>query len=236
MGRFVITIDGMKFGNNKRYCYTEKLENIFTGIGKIISENETVLVFMSVENKYANIPVILNILNDYDKARYINGYSREIINIFTRVEVRENVGKSGYLEPVDILEKSSVMNLMADGYLPLIFAPGAPVVKNLQYYSSIDGYVQANMYSSLLATLLEADTLVIITDMPLKALNLDNDNKCDTVKIGYRELMEMQSSGYFKNTGFENMILSIIKFISKGGKKSIIIQMDGIDSRVEITN
>ncbi len=236
MGRFVIAIDGMKFGNNKIYNYTEKLENIFTSIGKIISENEAVLVFMSAENKYANIPIILNILNNYDKVRYINGYSRGIINVFTRVEVRENLEKSGYLEPVDILEKSSVMNLMADGYLPLIFAPGAPVVKNLQYYSSIDGHVQANIYSSLLATLIEADTMIIITDMPLKALNPDDDKKVATVKIGYRELSERHSSGYFENTGFEYMIMSIINFISKGGKKSIIIQMDRMDSKVEITN
>ncbi len=235
MGRFVIAIDGMEFGNNKRYSYTEKLQNIFTYIGKIISENEAVLVFMSAENKYPSIPFILNIVNNYDKARYINGYSRDIVNIFTRVEVHEIIETSSYLEPVDIPEKSSVMDLMADGYLPLIFAPGAPVVRNLQYYSSVDGHVQANMYSSLLATLLEADTMIIITDMPLKALNPD-DKKVDTVKIGYRELKEMHSSGYFKNTGFEDMIMSIINFISKGGKKSIIMQMNRIDSRIEIRN
>ncbi len=236
MSRFVIAIDGMKFGNNKRDHYRAKLQNIFTGIGKIISENEAVLVFMSAENKYSNNPVILNILNNYDKVRYINGYSRDILNVFTRVEVRENFEKSGYLEPVDILEKSSVMNLMADGYLPMIFAPGAPVVKNLQYYSSVNGHVQANMYLSLLATLIEADTMIIITGMPLMALNPNDDKEVTKVKIGYMELRERHSSGYFKNTGFENMIMSIINFISKGGKKSIIIQMNSMDSRVEITN
>ena len=256
MGRFVIAIDGVTPGRNGNYHVTERFKNIFTGTGKIISENEVALVLMNVENEYTSMPVILDTVNNYDMVKYINGYSRDIISIFTRVEVSveaEGNGNGGsntspgndagdampslkgsYLDPVDIPEKSAIMNLMADGYLPLVFAPGAPVVKNLQYYSSIDGIVEANMYLSLLATLLEADTLMVITEMPLMALDTGNRQENGRWKMSYKELREMYLSGYFKKTGMDNMIKSIISFISKGGKKSIIVPMDSMNFSVEI--
>jgi carbamate kinase len=245
MGRFVIAIDGVKPGRSGNYNVTERLKNIFTGTGKIISENEVALVLINVETKYTDLPVILDTVNNYDMVKYINGYSRDIISIFTRVEVSVQVEgnddgdampslKDSYLEPVDIPEKSAIMNLMADGYLPLVFAPGAPVIKNLQYYISIDGIVEANMYSSLLATLLEADTFMIITEMQLKALNTGNPKENGPMKMDYEELREMYLSGYFKNTGMDNMIKSIISFISKGGKRSIIVPTDSMDFSVEI--
>ena len=256
MGRFVIAIDGVKPGRSGNYNVTRSLKNIFTRTGKIISENEVTLVLMNAENGYVSMHVILDTVNNYDMVKYINGYSRDIISIFTRVEVSEPMERNGndssntqhgndaggampylkdsYLEPVDIPEKSAIMNLMADGYLPLVFAPGAPVIKNLQYYSSIDGIVEANMYSSLLATLLEADTLMVITERPLKVLNTGNRKENGPWKMGYEELREMYLSGYFKNTGMDNMIKSIISFISKGGKKSIIVPTDSMYFSVEI--
>ncbi len=258
MGRFVIAVDGVNSGRKGDYHVTRKLEGIFTDTGKIISENEVALVLMDMENKYTDMQIIPETLNNYDRVKYINGYSRDIISIFTRVEVADpqmtnGNGDSGmpysnskerqfpssrdsYLEPVDILEKSAIMALMADGYLPLIFAPGVPVVKNLQYYSCIKGIVEPNMYSSLLATLLEADTLMIITDVPIGPMNTWHNNKNGAIKINYMDLQERYVSGYYRDANLGSMIKAIISFISKGGSRSLIIPAGSMDSGIEISH
>ncbi|WMT51650.1 MAG: hypothetical protein RE471_01915 [Ferroplasma sp.] len=258
MERFVIAIDGGNSVKNGDCQITKRLEDVFAGTGKIISENEVALVLMNMENKYTDMQSILETLNNYDRVKYINGYSRDIISIFTRVEVgdpkridvNEDSGmadrnsvegphssyKGDYLEPVDILEKSAIMALMADGYLPLISAPGAPVVKNLQYYRFIKGNVDPNMYSSLLATLLEADTLMIIADVPLKSINTWHNNNGGVIKINYKDLQERYASGYYRDTGFSSMIKAIISFISKGGRRSLIIPAGSMDSGIEISH
>ncbi|WP_298279589.1 hypothetical protein [Ferroplasma sp.] len=257
MGRFVIAVDGMNPGINSDHQVTGRLESIFTSTGKIISENEVALVLMNMENTYTVMKIILDTVNNYDRVKYINGYSRDIISIFTRVEVSQPGGTDGneyssvsngkdagrplpssnasHLEPVDILEKSAIMNLMADGYLPLISAPGAPVVKNLQYYSSVKGTVESNMYSSLLATLIEADTLMVITNAPLDPLNTWHNNNSGVIKMDYMGLQEKYMSGYYKDTGLGSMIKAIISFISKGGSRSLIIPAGRMDRGIEIS-
>jgi carbamate kinase len=142
--------------------------------------------------------------------------------------------KGNYLEPIDILEKSAIMNLMADGYLPLIFAPGAAVVKNLQYYSSVEGNVESNMYSSLLATLLEADTLIMITEAPLDSINPVHNSNGGMMKINYMELQKMYISGYYKNKDLSNIIKAVLSFITKGGSRSVIMPAGSIGSGIEI--
>ena len=236
MGVFVIAIDSMKLESNTDNDITNYFEKIFAATGKIISENEVTLIFVDEKNKYTDMSLILDIINRYDMIKYINGYSRDIINVFTRVEVNKTDGKNKerYLEPVDVLEKSAIMDLMADGYLPLIFAPGVPVIKDLQYYTSVDGIIDGNLYSSLLASLLEADTFMIITNTDLTAINFGNSAINKIKKISYRELYEKYMKGYFKNADLNGVIKSVINFISRGGREAVIIRDVGFEFRIEI--
>ncbi|MEM0139720.1 MAG: carbamate kinase [Ferroplasma sp.] len=193
------------------------------------------------------------ICNAYDKIKYETGSSKDIAPIFTRTVVNENsyslkpVGRyyqtrvngsmmelpgRGYRmavrspEPVDILEKSAILSLLSDGYIPLAAGGGGmPVIKKLQYYSTYQGVVDKDLASSLLGTLISADNLIIITNVDYIYLNFGKKNQEKLEKISYGQMLEYYNTLNFEEGTIKPKIRAALDFIRKGGKSATIASL-----------
>jgi carbamate kinase len=269
MERFVIDISENISNKHKDSIKVSELEKIFTEIGQLISENEVVITCLGgmrdeqsfdakpSTNKRPLLAIPL-ITNTYDRMKYINGYSKDIIPIFIRAEVRldtvshlpdnfyyndmpenpagnlwEKHSPEKYLEPVDIPEKSAIMTMISDGYLPLIIGPGFSVIKELQYYREYPGTIGMDASSSLLATLIDANELIIITKYDVNSFNDSISIRKMSNKISYKALLDLYTAGQFTSMDMEIKIRSMLNFISKGGKKSILKSIN-LDTIIEV--
>ncbi|AAT43175.1 amino acid kinase family protein [Picrophilus oshimae] len=191
----------------------------------------------------------------YDRAKYISGISKDIITMVTRTVVNPDiytmkpVGRfydkkiddsyyyeinRGYRkrvkspEPVDILEKSAISNLMANGFLPVaVGGGGIPVVQTLQYYSGFPGVIDKDLASALLGNLIDADTLMIITGV--KNIYLDYSKKDGIIKsIDYDKMLDYYNTINFEEGTIKPKILAALKFLERGGRKVYITSIENI--------
>ncbi len=197
------------------------------------------------------------IANGYDKIKYEYGLSRDIIPVFTRTVIDENnyslkpIGKyyneklndnmvklinKGYRfavkspEPLDILEKSAISSLLADGYVPLaIGGGGVPVVRELGYYKNFYGIVDKDLASSLLGTLIDADRLIIITGVNNVYINYGKNNQKPLKKINYNQLLNYYNENQFEEGTMKPKIRAALNFIRKGGKRVNITSIENVD-------
>ncbi|WP_337859822.1 hypothetical protein [Ferroplasma sp.] len=237
MQRIVIAAVQNGSGENTENPNLTFFEEIFKEFGKTISENEIVFTYSC---KYAWYPdqsfiSISSILNTYDRIKYRAGYSRDIVPVPARVEIsrvssannalsnNKNGDRNGVNKlimepvPVDVLEKSAIMALLSDGYLPIVI-PDFPVAKELQYYSDSKESVDIYSASSLLATLIEADKLIIISE---RRLAIDNIETLKNIK--YARLRELFYNSSFKDPEMLKIIGAMLDFIYKGGKATMLI-------------
>jgi len=251
MKRIVMAIGNNYPGYNQKCGSSGLIDDIFAKSGKLISENEIVVTCGDSYTGNADTFYPVEIINAYDRVKYKYGYSKEIIAVFTRVEIRkisnpsiqtgDNYTESGipetgkteeFLEPVDIPEKSAIMTLMSDGYLPIIIGAGFPVVRELQYYNKYQGMVNNYSSSSLLGTLIEADELIIISAHKDEFEGIVNSQKLLN-NITFDALMDIYKRGKFKDNIAGKKVKAMLDFISKGGKKAILMST-GMDNVITL--
>lgn len=243
MKRIVIAI-GNRLDYDKKCQELKWIEEIFTRLGKLISENEVVITYGNCYNKKSGIS-LPEIVNAYDQIKYRYGYSKDAIAVLTRAEIDnksysssvktknssdgdmhinenapENLEIEEFTSPVDIPEKSAIMTLVSDGYLPFVAGTEFPVIRELHYYNECHGIVNNYSFSSLLATLLEADEFLIISQYNDESGEAIADSLTSLKNIKFAALMDIYKNHQFKGLSTDLKIKAMLDFISKGGKKA----------------
>lgn len=154
-------------------------------------------------------------------------------------EVREENGK-GWRRvvpspvPVDILEKSSVLALLNDGFLPVCTGGGGvPVIKNGSTYVGADAVIDKDLASSVLATIIEAGTLMILTDVDGAYLHYGTRNQEKIGRITADELEPYVREGEFSRGSMGPKVEAVMSFIRKGGKKALITSLEKANEAVK---
>jgi len=138
-------------------------------------------------------------------------------------------------EPTNILEINSISYLMSNDFLPLaVGGGGVPVEIIDKSYIGFEGVIDKDLSSSLLATLLGAKKLIIITDV--ENVYLDFKNKTGIInKIGYKKMLSYYNKINFEEGTIKPKILAALKFIEKGGEKVYITSIENIGNMEEGT-
>lgn len=154
-------------------------------------------------------------------------------------EVREENGK-GWRRvvpspvPVDILEKSAVLALLSDGFLPVCTGGGGiPVMKNGSTYIGADAVIDKDLASSVLATIIEADVLMILTDVDAAYLHYGTDDQQKIGRITVDELESYMKDGEFSSGSMGPKVEAVINFIRKGGKKALITSLEKANDTIK---
>ncbi len=136
-------------------------------------------------------------------------------------------------KPQKILNAEIVNSLVEDGNVVIATGGGGiPVVREDGIYKGIDAVIDKDLTSSKLAESIDADILMILTDVENVYLNYgqENEKKLDIVKVA--ELEAYVKEGHFSSGSMLPKVLAAIEF-AKGGKESYICSLNKANETLE---
>lgn len=136
--------------------------------------------------------------------------------------------------PREIVEKEVISKLVRDGYcLVAVGGGGIPVVKEADgSLKGVDAVIDKDFASSLLASEIKADVLIISTGVPKVYLNFGKPEEKALDKVTMAELKQYAAEKHFAPGSMLPKILAVINFLENGGQKAIITNPESLEDAV----
>ncbi len=132
--------------------------------------------------------------------------------------------------PKNIVELDAIKKLTDNGIITISCGGGGiPVVKEDNKYIGVDAVIDKDFASSLLASSINADILMIITAVPNAVLNYKTDNEIILHDISINDAIKYNNEGHFKAGSMKPKIEAAIKFVqSNPSSKAVITSIDEV--------
>jgi len=130
--------------------------------------------------------------------------------------------------PIGFVEESSIKTLYnEDKFVIACGGGGIPVMKNQAgYYEGVEAVVDKDHTSSLLASKIGAEVLLILTDVNRVAINYGKPDQKYLDHLTVNQARNYLTHGQFPPGTMGPKIESTIDFIESGGKKAIITSIE----------
>ncbi len=130
--------------------------------------------------------------------------------------------------PLDVIEKDTIKDLIDDGKIVIaVGGGGIPVKRNADgTLSGVDAVIDKDRASALLANLIDADELVILTGVEKVAINFRKPNQQVFDHMTVEECEKYMAEGQFPKGSMGPKIEAACDFIRRGGAKVIITSME----------
>jgi carbamate kinase len=125
-------------------------------------------------------------------------------------------------DPVDIVEDDEIGRLVErGGFVICVGGGGVPVVRN-DGLRGVEAVVDKDKSSQLLASRLDANTLIILTDVEYAYVNYGTPDQKPLREITAEELRMHLDADEFGTGSMQPKIEACIRFVEEGGKKAVI--------------
>ncbi len=126
--------------------------------------------------------------------------------------------------PRSIIEASSIKDLFNLGVIVIAAGGGGiPVIAgSLGQIQGVEAVIDKDYSAALLAQLIEADVLLILTDVEQVALNYGLRNQKNLHDLSVKQAQKYLARGHFQPGSMKPKIESAIKFLRSGGKRVVI--------------
>lgn len=130
--------------------------------------------------------------------------------------------------PIDIIEKALVRNLVSDGHVIIACGGGGiPVVEKDGNLEGVAAVIDKDFASALMADLIGADTLVILTAVEKVAINFGSPEQEDLSEVTVAEMEKHIADGMFAPGSMLPKVEAALKFIRGGeGRQAIITSLE----------
>jgi carbamate kinase len=138
-------------------------------------------------------------------------------------------------EPIDIVEKAAI-RLLADSGVVVIASGGGgiPVARDDSgRLRGVEAVIDKDRAAALLATLVGARLLLVLTDADQVALNYGTAHQVDLDRITVSEARAYASSGHFPPGSMGPKIEGAVYFLTHGGERVIITRPGLISTALE---
>jgi len=126
-------------------------------------------------------------------------------------------------KPKRIIEIDIIKELIRLGYVVIACGGGGiPVIKKNKYLAGIDAVIDKDLTSELLASCLNADELIILTDVDGIYLDFGTDKQRLINRISIAELDKLYKMDIFEEGSMKPKVEAAIKFLKRGGKRVVI--------------
>ncbi len=126
-------------------------------------------------------------------------------------------------EPIDIVERDVILEMLRKGIVCItVGGGGIPVVFEDGRYVGVEAVIDKDLASSLVARIIKADALIILTDVDYVYLNFGKPNATPLKRITLSEAERYYKEGHFPPGSMGPKILGAIKFLKAGGKIAMI--------------
>ena len=128
--------------------------------------------------------------------------------------------------PLRILEESCIRELAEAGCVVIACGGGGvPVVQTDCCLQGVEAVIDKDLASERLATALQADTLLILTDVERVALRYDTPEQVDLERMTVQEARQYLEAGEFPPGSMGPKVEAAVKFIENGGKRAVIASL-----------
>lgn len=126
-------------------------------------------------------------------------------------------------EPLEIVENETIKKLVNDGVIVIaVGGGGIPVVKEKNFLKGVEAVIDKDLASSLLASNINAELLLISTNVEKVFLNYNKPEQKGIDRMSVEEAKKYLSEGHFPPGSMGPKIEAGIRFLEKGGKEVII--------------
>ncbi len=126
-------------------------------------------------------------------------------------------------KPNDIVEKAIIRQLIEMGVLVIASGGGGvPVVNGEGQLRGVEAVIDKDLVAALLATLLEAQILLILTDADQVALHFGTPQQKNLEQVSFSQMKQYQAEGHFPPGSMGPKIDGALRFIEQGGERVII--------------
>ena len=170
-------------------------------------------------------------------------YSKEEAEIIAKEKgytMKEDAGR-GYRRvvpsplPIDIEEKEIISTLVKSGNVVICAGGGGiPVIKENNQLTGIAAVIDKDYASALVAQLVEADYLVILTAIDNVYINYKQPNEKKLGRVSIEEIKEYLKGDYFAKGSMYPKVNACVKFLTNcPGKKAIIAALENAEKAFE---
>ena len=163
-------------------------------------------------------------------------YSKEEAEVIAKEKgytMKEDAGR-GYRRvvpsplPNDIEEKEIITTLVSNGDVVICAGGGGiPVIKEGQKLVGVAAVIDKDYASALVAELVNADYLVILTAIDNVCINYKQPNEKKLTNVSLSEMQEYLKGDYFAKGSMYPKVNACVKFLSRAkGKKAIIAALE----------
>lgn len=133
-------------------------------------------------------------------------------------------------QPREIIEREAISALLAAGFVVVaVGGGGIPVVSDGSgKLSGVEGVIDKDLASSLLATRLHADLLLISTAVEKVALNYRQPGQSDLDCVTLNEARRYAAESHFASGSMGPKIQAMINYLAQGGKSGLITRPESI--------
>ena len=154
--------------------------------------------------------------------------------------VKEDAGR-GYRRvvpsplPIDIEEKEIISQLVKSGNVVICAGGGGiPVIREGNRLEGVAAVIDKDYASALVAELVDADYLVILTAIDNVYINYKQPNEIKLTKVKVDQIKEYLSGDYFAKGSMYPKVNACVKFLSKKpGKTAIIAALENAELAFE---
>jgi carbamate kinase len=130
-------------------------------------------------------------------------------------------------KPISLVEGATVKKLVHGGTIVIATGGGGiPVIRKEGRLVGVDAVIDKDYAAAVMAREIEAELLIILTEVEKVSLNYGQPNQSDLGDVTLSEIKKYYDQGHFPPGSMGPKIQAAIKFLSNGGKKVIITSLE----------
>jgi carbamate kinase len=176
----------------------------------------------------------------------IQNPSKPIGQFYSEEQAREYMAKDGWAmvedagrgwrrvvpspHPKEVIEKNAIQAMIQAGFILVACGGGGiPVIRDEQgNLQGLEGVIDKDLASSLLASSIRADLLLISTAVEKVALNYRKPDQRDLGQLSFSEAKRYFDEGHFARGSMGPKVQAALEFLENGGKAALITMPETI--------
>jgi carbamate kinase len=132
-------------------------------------------------------------------------------------------------EPRDILDAAAVHALVDAGFVVVANGGGGiPVVRDDGSLRGVEAVIDKDLGAALLAQTVDADVLVVATDVPNAVLRFGTPDAEPLGRVDVRRMRALAAEGHFASGSMGPKVEAACRFVEQGGSRAVITDLANI--------
>ncbi len=136
--------------------------------------------------------------------------------------------------PLEIVEKDVIRMLLDNGFIAIaVGGGGIPVIKRNNELVGVEGVIDKDLASAVLARDIGADMLIILTSVEKVYLNFGTPQQRGIDQMDVEEAKKYMQEGHFKKGSMYPKILASTIYLESGGKEVLITSPEKVQEALD---